>query len=109
MPSVETLQDVAEAVLLESPYRATAKAFIIYRDQHARRRELQTKSQTQIIDNYLKQLDWQVRENSNMAYSLQGLNNYISSGISSGSKRCMHLMSRPRTSVGTFTSTTRTC
>ena len=33
------------------------------------------------IDSYLKQLDWKVKENSNMGYSLQGLNNYISSAV----------------------------
>ncbi len=35
-----------------------------------------------LVDNYLKQLDWQVNENSNMSYSIQGLNNYIASEIS---------------------------
>ena len=35
-----------------------------------------------LIDNYLRQIDWKVNENSNMAYSIQGLNNYISSEIS---------------------------
>lgn len=81
-PDVEQIQDMAEDILLMSPFRKTAKAFIIYREQHARRRELQNKTQTEIVERYLDQLDWQVRENSNMAYSLQGLNNYISSGIS---------------------------
>ncbi|MBS6603674.1 MAG: ribonucleoside triphosphate reductase [Brachyspira sp.] len=35
-----------------------------------------------LVDSYLKQLDWQVKENSNMSYSIQGLNNYIASEIS---------------------------
>lgn len=35
-----------------------------------------------LVENYLKQLDWQVKENSNMFYSIQGLNNYIASEIS---------------------------
>ncbi len=35
-----------------------------------------------LVDDYLKKLDWQVKENSNMTYSIQGLNNYISSAIS---------------------------
>ena len=35
-----------------------------------------------LVNNYLKQLDWQVNENSNMSYSIQGLNNYIASEIS---------------------------
>jgi len=81
-PSVEDIQDIAEDVLLGSPFRRTAKAFIIYRDQHARRRALQRRTKTDIVQQYLNKLDWQVRENSNMAFSLQGLNNYISSGVS---------------------------
>ena len=36
--SVEEIQDIVEEVLLSSPYRKTAKAYIIYRDQHARLR-----------------------------------------------------------------------
>jgi hypothetical protein len=35
-----------------------------------------------LVDNYLKKLDWKVNENSNMSYSIQGLNNYIASEIS---------------------------
>lgn len=35
-----------------------------------------------LVEGYLKQLDWKVNENSNMAYSIQGLNNYIASEIS---------------------------
>jgi len=81
-PSVEQIQDIAEDVLIGSSYRRTAKAFIIYRDQHARRRAIRDQAKTELVEQYLKKLDWQVRENSNMAYSLQGLNNYISSGIS---------------------------
>ncbi|MDI6448199.1 ribonucleoside triphosphate reductase [Anaerobaca lacustris] len=81
-PGVEQLQDLVEDVLLTSPFKKTAKAYILYRDQHARIRELVQKADVDLIDNYLNQLDWQVQENSNMSYSLQGLNNYISSEIS---------------------------
>ncbi len=80
--AVEEIQDAAEEVLLRSPYRKTAKAFILYRDQQARRRKLANISTTDLVQNYLNKLDWQVRENSNMSYSLQGLNNYIASGVS---------------------------
>ncbi|MBN2843551.1 MAG: ribonucleoside triphosphate reductase [Sedimentisphaerales bacterium] len=79
---VEQIQDLVEEVLLASPYKKTAKAYIIYRDQHARIRELLDKADLDLIDNYLEKLDWQVQENSNMSYSLQGLNNYISSEVS---------------------------
>jgi anaerobic ribonucleoside-triphosphate reductase len=82
VPSVEEIQDVVEDVLLTSPFKKTAKAYILYRDQHARIRDMISKADVDLIDNYLEKLDWQVKENSNMAYSLQGLNNYISSEVS---------------------------
>ena len=81
-PNVENVQDIVEDVLLTSNYHKTAKAYILYRDQHARIREISSKFNVDLVDQYLKQLDWQVNENSNMGYSLQGLNNYISSEIS---------------------------
>ncbi len=81
-PAVEEVQDVVEEVLLASPFKKTAKAYILYRDQHARIREMVERADLTLIDNYLEKLDWKVRENSNMAYSLQGLNNYISSEVS---------------------------
>ncbi len=80
-PSVEEIQDVVEEVLLTSPYKKTAKAYIIYRDQHSKIRELSKLTQVGMVDQYLEQLDWKVHENSNMSYSLQGLNNYISTEI----------------------------
>jgi len=81
-PEVENIQDIVEEVLLASPYKKTAKAYIIYRDQHARIREMVSTAGVKLIDQYLHKLDWQVNENSNMAYSLQGLNNYIASEVS---------------------------
>ena len=82
LPEVEKIQDIVEEVLLASPYKKTAKAYIIYRDQHARIREMVSTAGVKLIDQYLEKLDWQVNENSNMAYSLQGLNNYIASEVS---------------------------
>ncbi|NIA28301.1 MAG: ribonucleoside triphosphate reductase [Actinobacteria bacterium] len=82
LPNVEQLQDIVEDVLLTSPFKKTAKAYILYRDQHTRIRELVRKADVDLIDNYLERLDWKVQENSNMSYSLQGLNNYISSEVS---------------------------
>jgi ribonucleoside-triphosphate reductase len=82
VPSVEQIQDVVEEILLSSQYRRTAKAYILYRDQHAKIREVVSKADVDLIDSYLERTDWQVNENSNMAYSLQGLNNYVSSEIS---------------------------
>ncbi len=80
--SVEEIQDIVEEVLLDSPYRRTAKAYIIYRDQHTRLREITNKMEVDLVDKYLKKNDWKIHENSNMDYSLQGLNNYISSEVS---------------------------
>ncbi len=79
---VEEIQDIVEDTLLTSKYKATAKAYIIYRYQHKQIRELASINQIELVDSYLKNLDWKVKENSNMAYSLQGLNNYISSEVS---------------------------
>lgn len=82
IPSVEDIQDIVEEILLSSPFKKSAKAYIIYRDQHAKIREIISNAEISLIDNYLEKLDWQVKENSNMAYSLQGLNNYIASEVS---------------------------
>lgn len=81
-PNVEQIQDVVEEVLLQSPFKHTAKAYILYREQHNNIRALTSSSSIELVDNYLNKLDWKVKENSNMAYSLQGLNNYISSEVS---------------------------
>jgi ribonucleoside-triphosphate reductase (formate) len=80
--TVEEIQDIVEEVLLSSPYRKTARAYIIYREQHARLREITNKMEVDLVDKYLKKKDWKINENSNMDYSLQGLNNYISSEVS---------------------------
>jgi ribonucleoside-triphosphate reductase len=83
LPEVEELQDVVERVLLDSPYHKTAKAYILYREQHARIRDITARANIDLVEHYIRKEDWKVKENSNMCYSLQGLNNYISSGITS--------------------------
>ncbi|MCM8769325.1 MAG: ribonucleoside triphosphate reductase [Candidatus Omnitrophica bacterium] len=80
-PGVEEIQDIVEEVLLNSPYRKTAKAYIIYREQHAKIRDIATKASLDLVEQYLQKEDWRVNENSNMSFSLQGLNNYVSSEI----------------------------
>ena len=82
IPEVEQIQDFVEEILLSSRYKKTAKAYILYRDQHKQIRNISNAAKIDLMDQYLGKLDWQVKENSNMAYSLQGLNNYISSEIS---------------------------
>ena len=83
LPEVEEIQDIVEHVLLDSPYHTTAKAYIIYREQHAQIRSITTKANVELVDHYIRRLDWKIKENSNMCYSLQGLNNYISSDVTS--------------------------
>lgn len=82
IPSVEEIQDIVETVLLSSEYKKTAKNYILYREQHSRLRDFIQNANVDMVDDYLKKLDWQVRENSNMTYSIQGLNNYLASNLS---------------------------
>jgi ribonucleoside-triphosphate reductase (formate) len=81
-PAVEHIQDIVEKVLVERGHAKTAKAFILYREQHKNIREV-TKllRDITIVNDYLEEIDWRVRENSNMTYSLQGLNVHITSKV----------------------------
>ncbi len=81
-PTVEQIQDIVEEVLISSPFTKTAKAYIIYREQHSKLREIKNMADVNLVENYLDKMDWEVKENSNMSFSLQGLNNYISSNVS---------------------------
>jgi len=82
VPTVEEIQDLVEKTLIEAGHARTAKAYILYRKQHQDLRELASiLSSAELINQYLQTEDWRVRENSNMSYSLQGLNNYLSSTI----------------------------
>ena len=81
-PSVEDVQDIVESVLLRSVYIKTAKAFILYRDVHSRVRQVSSSLGDDLVDKYISCSDWKVKENSNMSFSLQGLNNYISTEVS---------------------------
>jgi anaerobic ribonucleoside-triphosphate reductase len=81
-PTVEEIQDIVEKQLIESGHAQTAKAYILYRKQHQDMRELAALlSSADLVDQYLEIDDWRVKENSNMSYSLQGLNNYLSSTV----------------------------
>ncbi len=81
LPEVEEIQDIVERVLLDSPFYKSAKAYIIYREQHSQIRKIATKASIDLVEHYIRKLDWKIKENSNMCYSLQGLNNYISSDV----------------------------
>lgn len=84
-PTVEHVQDMVERVLMILDFEATAKAYILYREEHRRLREMEEAlaKSSDLVDQYLGEMDWRVKENANMAYSLQGLNNYIASIVSS--------------------------
>ncbi|MGD0160711.1 MAG: ribonucleoside triphosphate reductase [Candidatus Bathyarchaeia archaeon] len=82
VPTVEEIQDLVEKMIIENGHARTAKAYILYRKQHQDQRELAALlSDADLVDQYLEIEDWRVRENSNMSYSLQGLNNYLSSTV----------------------------
>ena len=86
IPTVENVQDIVEEVLILEDLIETAKAYILYREQRRRIRESQKAAEEALetIDNYIQEQDWQVKENANMAFSLQGLNHYLTS---SGTKK----------------------
>jgi len=83
IPTVEQVQDIVEEVLILEGLVETAKAFILYREKRREIREATASFDESIdtIDKYLDELDWQVKENANMTYSLQGLNQYTVSQI----------------------------
>lgn len=83
IPSVEEVQDLVEQMLIDNGFGDVAKAYILYREHRARMRETEEvlKDAVKIVDDYIGKVDWRVNENSNMDYSLQGLNNHISSLI----------------------------
>jgi len=83
LPEVEEVQDIVERVLLDSPYYKSGKAYILYREQHAQIRNLAAKARVDLVEGYIQEQDWKVKENSNMSFSLQGLNNYLSSDVTS--------------------------
>jgi len=84
VPTIEHIQDIVEEVLILEGLVDTARTYILYREQRRRIREMGMISDesSEKIDSYLKELDWQIAENANMTFSLQGLNQYVGSFIS---------------------------
>jgi ribonucleoside-triphosphate reductase len=84
-PSVEQIQDVVEEVLTKSGQFKIAKAYILYRQQRQETRVTKRilLDGEKLIEDYLQETDWRVSENSNLNYSLQGLNFYLASSIAS--------------------------
>ncbi len=73
--TVENIQDSVESVLIKAGYDDVSKAYILYRKQREKLRNLGTTllDYKQIVDNYLKISDWRVKENSTVTYSVGGL------------------------------------
>ncbi len=81
---VEEIQDLVEYELFEQRLYKTAKAYIIYRKQHEGIRNVKELfSNIDIIDDYINNNDWRIKESANSSYSLQGMHQHISSIISS--------------------------
>jgi ribonucleoside-triphosphate reductase len=84
IPSVEDIQDLVERALIKHGHAKTAKAYILYRDLHNKLRDIRALiDANELVEGYLDGLDWRVNENSNMAFSLQGLNNHIFTAVNS--------------------------
>jgi len=84
IPKVEEIQNIVEEVLILEGLVETAKAYILYREQRRRTRDAATTIDEagEAIDKYIQEVDWQVKENANMTYSLQGLNQFTVSAVS---------------------------
>ncbi|MFW5648164.1 MAG: ribonucleoside triphosphate reductase [Candidatus Alkaliphilus sp. MAG34] len=83
IPSVEDIQDIVEKVLIEEGHAKTAKAYILYRKKHEEIREARNlfMDAERMVEEYVNLEDWRINENSNMGFSLQGLNNHIVESI----------------------------
>ncbi|WP_026894015.1 ribonucleoside triphosphate reductase [Clostridiisalibacter paucivorans] len=79
VPTVEDIQDIVEKVLIEEGHARTAKAYILYRNRHEEIREVENllMDGERMVDDYVSLDDWRIKENANMGFSLQGLNNHI--------------------------------
>ncbi len=76
---IENIQDAVEKVLIENGHAKTAKKYILYRHQHAEAREKNALAGAtiQLMNNYLNDSDWQIKENANGAdRSVMALYNY---------------------------------
>lgn len=72
---VEDIQDSVEAVLISAGYADVAKAYILYRKQREKVRNMKTTilDYKDLVDSYVKATDWRVKENSTVTYSVGGL------------------------------------
>ena len=74
-PHVEEIQDAVEHLLIDSGYTATARAYIVYREQHHKLRDARGSvvDVANSINEYLDRSDWRINANANQGYSLGGL------------------------------------
>ena len=72
---VEDIQDSVEHVLEQSGYTDVAKAYILYRKQREKMRNMKSTilDYKEVVNNYVKLEDWRVKENSTVTYSVGGL------------------------------------
>ena len=73
--AVEDIQDSVESVLVQAGYADVAKAYILYRRQREKIRNMKSTilDYKEIVDSYVKSIDWRVKENSTVTYSVGGL------------------------------------
>ena len=73
--AVEDIQDSVESVLVQAGYADVAKAYILYRKQREKLRNMKSTilDYKDIVDSYVKNIDWRVKENSTVTYSVGGL------------------------------------
>lgn len=73
--SVEDIQDSVESVLISSGYDDVAKAYILYRKNREKIRNMKSTilDYKDLVDSYVKSIDWRVKENSTVTYSVGGL------------------------------------
>ena len=73
--SVEAIQDSVENVLIQCGYAEVAKAYILYRKQREKIRNMKSTilDYKEVVDSYVKVTDWRVKENSTVTYSVGGL------------------------------------
>ena len=76
---VETIQDLVEQELIHSGAAATAKAYILYREERRKVREgrILIDATSRLFHDYLDDKDWMIQENANTRKSINGMNNYI--------------------------------
>ncbi|MCF6313816.1 MAG: ribonucleoside triphosphate reductase [Verrucomicrobiales bacterium] len=74
-PNIEHIQDIVEQVLITANHFQTARAYIVYREQHntLRRDRKTVVDVASSVNEYLDRLDWRVNANANQGYSLGGL------------------------------------